>query len=130
VFKNDYPAALAEKGILIQHYTQYLAQIIEEGRCGSKTPLNLAVTFQDPCYLGRHNQDYDSLRCILKAIPGSRIDRDGALWRGWPVLRGWRGRMWLETAVGNALPTCGCWPLAAGQRVGYRLSLLHRMSGR
>ena len=101
VFKNHYPPALAENGIQLQHYTQYLAQIIDAGRLRFEHPLNLVATFQDPCYLGRHNQDYESPRRILKAIPGVELiemERSGvdSLCCG-----GGGGRMWLETAVGE-----------------------------
>lgn len=101
VFKNYYPYALAQNGIQIQHYTQYLAQIIEEGRLRFERPLNLIVTFQDPCYLGRHNQDYESPRRILKDIPGVELiemERSGvdSLCCG-----GGGGRMWQETALGE-----------------------------
>lgn len=101
VFKNDYPKALAENGILIQHYTQYLAQILEEGRLRFERPLDLLVTFQDPCYLGRHNQDYESPRRLLKAIPGVELiemERSGV---DGLCCGGGGGRMWLETAVGE-----------------------------
>jgi len=101
VFKNHYPRMLAENGMLIQHYSQYLAQILEEGRLRFERPLDLTVTFQDPCYLGRHNQDYQSPRRILKAIPGvelvemERCGVDGL------CCGGGGGRMWLETAAGE-----------------------------
>jgi Fe-S oxidoreductase len=101
VFKNHYPPALAENGVLIQHYTQYLAQIIDEGRLQFKRPLDMGVTFQDPCYLGRHNQDYESPRRILMAIPGVKLvemERSGV---DGLCCGGGGGRMWLETAVGE-----------------------------
>lgn len=101
VFKNHYPHALAQNGIQVQHYTQYLAQIIEAGRLRFEHPLNQIVTFQDPCYLGRHNQDYESPRGILKAIPGIELiemERSGV---DGLCCGGGGGRMWLETALGE-----------------------------
>ena len=35
------------------------------------------VTFHDPCYLGRHNTDYESGRMILRSVPGvSLVEMD------------------------------------------------------
>ena len=31
------------------------------------------IVFHDPCYLGRHNGDYESARMILRALPGVRL---------------------------------------------------------
>jgi Fe-S oxidoreductase len=101
VFKNHYPGALAENGILIQHYTQYLAQIIDEGRLRFKHSVDLVVTFQDPCYLGRHNQDYESPRRILAAIPGIELREMERSGMDGLCCGGGGGRMWLETAVGE-----------------------------
>lgn len=101
VFKNHYPRFVGQDGILPYHYTQYLDQLVAEGRLKFDRPLDMRVTFQDPCYLARHNAEHDAPRRLLSAIPGIEFVEmlncgvDGL------CCGGGGGRMWMETEAGE-----------------------------
>lgn len=53
----------------VMHATEFLAQLLEEGRILLR-PLEMRVTYHDPCDLGRKSDVYDAPRRIIEAIPG------------------------------------------------------------
>lgn len=65
--KNDYPALDVRYQVF--HYTQVLA-LAMGGLEFSDTGKTVAVAFHDPCYLGRHNEDHESPRMMLRATAG------------------------------------------------------------
>ena len=50
------------------HHTTFLAALIAEGRLVPRRSLAQAVTYHDPCYLGRYNGEIDSPRAILDRL--------------------------------------------------------------
>ncbi len=98
-FKVDYPELGGNFEVL--HYTQYLAELIREGRLTFSKEINKKVTYHDSCYLGRHNGIYDEPREVLKSIPGLELvemynNREESLCCG-----GGGGRVWEETKKGE-----------------------------
>ncbi len=85
--------------IKIQHYTEFLAEKIKDGSLRFSKKIDKVVTYQDPCYLGRHNKIYDEPRNIIQAIPGIQFvemkrNRDFSLCCG-----GGGGRFFQDTPI-------------------------------
>jgi Fe-S oxidoreductase len=99
VFQNHYPEI--RQGFKAQHYTQFIASLLDEGQLELHQSLDHPVTFQDPCYLGRINGEYAAPRQILNSIPGVLLLEMELSAQDGLCCGGGGGRMWLETPVGE-----------------------------
>jgi Fe-S oxidoreductase/nitrate reductase gamma subunit len=85
------------------HHTQLLAELIRDGKLKPEKKVAQKMTYHDPCYLGRHDGEYDAPRDILNAIDGIELkemerSKDTALCCG---MGG--GNMWYELPEGDHL---------------------------
>lgn len=70
--KNEYPG-LGGK-YQVYHHTQYIKKLIDEGRLELSGSLgDQRITFHDPCYLGRGNNEYESPRALIKRLGGVKL---------------------------------------------------------
>ncbi|HUW65133.1 MAG TPA: (Fe-S)-binding protein [Spirochaetia bacterium] len=97
--KKEYPELGGEFEVL--HYTELLADLVDQGKLSFRTMPETTVIYHDPCYLGRHNGIYDEPRRLLAAVPGlTMVDfepsRQDSLCCG-----GGGARIWMETKPGQ-----------------------------
>jgi Fe-S oxidoreductase len=90
-FKNRYGRELP-----VKHYTQFFANLIDEGKVKFSGKVEKVVTYQDPCFLGKHNNIFDEPRKIIESIPGVKfVELNRSRGRG-ICCEGGGGRMWHE----------------------------------
>jgi Fe-S oxidoreductase len=83
----------------VLHYTQLLAPLMDQATFVKD--IELDVTFHDPCYLGRHNGEYDAPRRLLKSIPGlNLVEMERSRENGY-CCGGGGGGMWLDGFTAN-----------------------------
>jgi Fe-S oxidoreductase len=102
--KNEYAAFGVELEVV--HHTQLLNRLVREGRLtpvpDSAAPKR-AITYHDPCFLGRHNQVYSPPRELLEIIPGAEFkEMDRTKERSFCCGAG-GARMWMEENIGERI---------------------------
>jgi Fe-S oxidoreductase len=55
------------------HYTQVLRDLVKSGKLNFSKGLNAKITYHDPCFLGRYNQEYDAPREVFNSVPGIEL---------------------------------------------------------
>ena len=71
--KNVYPQ-LGACHFEVKHAVVMLAGLVKKKKLVPTYPVNMTVTYHDPCHLGRHSKIFDPPRNILKAIPGIKLN--------------------------------------------------------
>ncbi|MBU1182622.1 MAG: (Fe-S)-binding protein [Proteobacteria bacterium] len=94
-FKNEYPEFRVNFEVI--HISQYLFDLINEGRLKISKEYGKKVAYHDPCYLGRHNGIYNEPRETLKKISGLELVEMPDSFEDSLCCGGGGGRIWMET---------------------------------
>ena len=76
IFKNEYPDLGGNYEVT--NYLQFINMLIDGGKLDVEPKMfkNTAITYHDPCYLGRANDIYDEPRAILKKLTGNVVEME------------------------------------------------------
>jgi Fe-S oxidoreductase len=92
--KDEYPQF---GGVFeVVHHTEFILQLINEGKLRLTREIDKVVAYQDPCYLGRYHGIYEAPRKILAAIPGIKVVEMSPCRSGSLCCGAGGGRIWME----------------------------------
>lgn len=94
-FKNEYPEFSVHFEVV--HISQFLFELIREGKLKPNKEIGKKLTYHDPCYLGRHNGVFEEPRDVLKGIPGLKLSEMPESRANSFCCGGGGGRIWMET---------------------------------
>ncbi len=70
-FKNEYPKFGGKFEVV--HHTQLIAKLLRDGRLKLKNGTGQTITYHDPCYLGRYNDEYEAPRTIIRTLSSGKL---------------------------------------------------------
>ncbi len=92
--KHEYPQFGGYYEVI--HHTQFLADLIKQGKLKLASPGNKRVAYHDSCYLGRYNDIYAAPREIVTAIEGLQKIELARCCQNSFCCGGGGGHMWME----------------------------------
>jgi Fe-S oxidoreductase len=98
-FKNEYAEFMVNFEVV--HMTEFLIELIRDGRLEITGTYEKRLTYHDPCYLGRHNNIFEQPREVLRSVPGLILLEMAASRKNSLCCGGGGGRVWMETPKGE-----------------------------
>ena len=87
----------------VVHHSEFIDQLVKEGRITLNKSLAGSLTYHDPCYLGRYNSIYEQPRSILKSISKEGLKELKRHGRESFCCGAGGGRMWMEETIGKRI---------------------------
>jgi len=81
----------------VLHYTELIAELLEDGKLELPKEIAKVVTYHDPCFLGKQNDIYDEPRYIITRIPGVEFREFDRCRERSLCCEGGGGKMWVES---------------------------------
>jgi Fe-S oxidoreductase len=94
-FKNEYSEFMVNFEVV--HMSQFLLELVQDGKLELNGEYLKKVTYHDPCYLGRHNDVYDEPRELLKKVKGLDLVEMEDFRKSSICCGGGGGRIWMDT---------------------------------
>ena len=95
---NEYPQFGGD--YVVKHHTDYINELIREGKLKLAPKGDATVTYHDPCYLGRHNGIFDAPRELIQAT-GAKLTEPGRARSNSFCCGAGGGQFWKEEEKGN-----------------------------
>ncbi len=95
---NEYPQFGGN--YTVKHHSVFIDELIRQGKLRLSPASDGAVTYHDPCYLGRHNGVYDQPRALIQTAGGRLTEPDRNRNRAFCCGAG-GGQFWKEEEKGS-----------------------------
>ncbi len=107
IFKNEYPEyakklGIDDWGIEVIHHSEFIAELIEQGKLTIDPKIKASLTYHDPCYLGRHNHILNPPRDILSQSGAQIREMKNNRYHSFCCGAG-GGLMWTEEKLGDRI---------------------------
>ncbi len=104
-FKNEYPkfaktVGLNDWNVEVVHHSEFIADLIRQGKLKIKQEITSSVTYHDPCYLGRHNDIFKAPRTVLSETGAKLLEMKNHCNHSFCCGAG-GGLMWTEEKLGK-----------------------------
>lgn len=95
---NEYPQFGGHYAV--KHHTEFIDELIRDGKLRISANANGSVTYHDPCYLGRHNGIFDQPRALIQST-GAMLTETARARRNSFCCGAGGGQFWKEEEKGS-----------------------------